>query len=91
MATPILILTRVTRGHPHSPFAVIYVLLIGSLMAIVLGAQATLRDRKESTADLVLSRPVGSASRLLEQEPMQNLRSTNWRSGVDPFRTHVTC
>lgn len=47
--------------------AVIYVLLIGSLMAIVLGAQATLRDRKAATSDLVLSRPVGSASRLLGQ------------------------
>lgn len=47
--------------------AVIYVLLIGSLMAIVLGVQATLRDRKAATADLVLSRPVGSAGRLLGQ------------------------
>lgn len=47
--------------------AVIYVLLIGSLMAIVLGAQATLRDRKAGTSDLVLSRPVGVASRLLGQ------------------------
>ena len=35
--------------------AVIYVLLIGSLMAIVLGVQATVRDRKASTVDLVLS------------------------------------
>ena len=47
--------------------AVIYVLLIGSLMAIVLGAQATLRDRKAATSDLVLSRPVGSCTRLLGQ------------------------
>ncbi|MBX3099603.1 MAG: ABC transporter permease [Salinibacterium sp.] len=47
--------------------AVIYVLLIGSLMAIVLGVQATLRDRKAATTDLVLSRPVGSATRLLGQ------------------------
>ena len=47
--------------------AVIYVLLIGSLMAIVLGVQATLRDRKAATIDLVLSRPVASASRLLGQ------------------------
>jgi ABC-2 type transport system permease protein len=47
--------------------AVIYVLLIGSLMAIVLGAQATLRDRKAATVDLVLSRPVGSSARLLGQ------------------------
>lgn len=47
--------------------AVIYVLLIGSLMAITLGVQATLRDRKAATVDLVLSRPVGSASRLWGQ------------------------
>ena len=47
--------------------AVIYVLLIGSLMAIVLGVQATLRDRKASTSDLVLSRPVNSVVRLLGQ------------------------
>lgn len=47
--------------------AVIYVLLIGSLMAIVLGVQATLRDRKAATTDLVLSRPVGSAARLFGQ------------------------
>jgi len=47
--------------------AVIYVVLVGSLMAIVLGVQATLRDRKAATSDLVLSRPIGSASRLLGQ------------------------
>lgn len=47
--------------------AVIYVLLIGSLMAIVLGVQATLRDRKAATVDLVLSRPVSSVGRLLGQ------------------------
>jgi ABC-2 type transport system permease protein len=47
--------------------AVIYVLLIGSLMAIVLGVQATLRDRKAATTDLVLSRPVASVARLLGQ------------------------
>lgn len=51
----------------YSRNAVIYVLLIGSLMAIVLGVQATLRDRKAVITDLVLSRPVGSASRLLGQ------------------------
>lgn len=51
----------------YSRNAVIYVLLIGSLMAIVLGVQATLRDRKAATADLVLSRPVGSVARLLGQ------------------------
>ncbi|EAR23972.1 hypothetical protein A20C1_10700 [marine actinobacterium PHSC20C1] len=47
--------------------AVIYVLLIGSLMAIVLGVQSTLRDRKMSTADLILSRPVNSSARLIGQ------------------------
>jgi ABC-2 type transport system permease protein len=47
--------------------AVIYVLLIGSLMAIVLGVQATLRDRKAATVDLVLTRPVSSVTRLLGQ------------------------
>lgn len=47
--------------------AVIYVLLIGSLMAIVLGVQATLRDRKAATTDLVFSRPVAVAARLLGQ------------------------
>ncbi|MDJ0322680.1 ABC transporter permease subunit [Cryobacterium sp. PH31-AA6] len=47
--------------------AVIYVLLIGSLMAIVLGVQSTLRDRRAATSDLVLSRPVGSGARLLGQ------------------------
>lgn len=47
--------------------AVIYVLLIGSLMAIVLGVQSTLRDRKAGTVDLVLSRPTTPASRLLGQ------------------------
>ncbi|WP_210509232.1 ABC transporter permease [Naasia sp. SYSU D00057] len=46
---------------------VIYVLLIGALMAVVLGAQASLRDRKSGTSALVLSRPVGTASRLLGQ------------------------
>ncbi len=47
--------------------AVIYVLLIGSLMAIVLGVQSTLRDRRAVTSDLVLSRPVGSGARLFGQ------------------------
>jgi ABC-2 type transport system permease protein len=37
---------------------VIYVVLIGSLMAIALGVQSALRDRKASTADLVLTRPI---------------------------------
>ncbi len=45
----------------------IYVVLIGCLMAIVLGAQATLRDRKQGTATLVLSRPLTVRARLLGQ------------------------
>jgi ABC-2 type transport system permease protein len=44
--------------------AVIYVVLIGTLMAIVLGVQATLRDRKSATAGLILSRPVSVPARL---------------------------
>jgi ABC-2 type transport system permease protein len=47
--------------------SVIYVVLIGALMAIVLGVQATLRDRKAATFVLILSRPVGSVGRLLGQ------------------------
>ncbi|HMM83310.1 MAG TPA: ABC transporter permease [Terrimesophilobacter sp.] len=45
----------------------IYVVLIGALMAIVLGVQSTIRDRKATTYALVLSRPVTSAGRLLGQ------------------------
>ncbi|MCU1545239.1 MAG: hypothetical protein JWP30_339 [Homoserinimonas sp.] len=44
--------------------AVIYVVLIGTLMAIVLGVQATLRDRKSATAGLILSRPVAVSARV---------------------------
>jgi ABC-2 type transport system permease protein len=47
--------------------SVIYVVLIGALMAIVLGVQATLRDRKAATFTLILSRPVGTVGRLLGQ------------------------
>ncbi len=47
--------------------SVIYVVLIGALMAIVLGVQATLRDRKAATFTLILSRPVGAVGRLLGQ------------------------
>lgn len=47
--------------------AVIYVVLIGSLMAIVLGVQATIRDRKAGTTSLILSRPVGTIARLAGQ------------------------
>ena len=45
----------------------IYVVLIGCLMAIVLGAQATLRDRKQGTSILVLTRPLAIQARLLGQ------------------------
>lgn len=47
--------------------AVIYVVLIGALLAILLGVEATVRDRKAATSVLVLSRPVGRAGRLLGQ------------------------
>ena len=36
---------------------VIYVVMIGTLMAAALGVQSALRDRKATTADLVLTRP----------------------------------
>ncbi|WP_296667167.1 ABC transporter permease [Demequina sp.] len=38
---------------------VIYVVMIGTLMAAVLGVQSALRDRRAGTADLVLTRPPG--------------------------------
>lgn len=47
--------------------AIIYVTLIGALLAIVMGAQATLRDRKAGTSGLVLSRPVAGVARLCGQ------------------------
>ena len=47
--------------------SVIYVVLIGALMAIVLGVQAAIRDRKAATFTLILSRPVGAVGRLLGQ------------------------
>jgi len=47
--------------------AVIYVVLIGALLAIVLGAQTTLRDRKAGTSGLILSRPTSASGRLLGQ------------------------
>ncbi len=43
---------------------VIYIILIGALLAIVVGVQSTIRDRKAHTFDLVLSRPVRPASYL---------------------------
>ncbi|MCY7287204.1 MAG: ABC transporter permease [Cryobacterium sp.] len=51
----------------YSRNSVIYVVLIGALMAIILGVQATLRDRKSATTDLVLSRPVNTVLRLAGQ------------------------
>jgi ABC-2 type transport system permease protein len=50
---------------------VIYMILIGALLASVAGVQASLRDRKMNTADLILSRPVSTvgflAGKLLGQ------------------------
>lgn len=45
--------------------SVIYLILIGALMAIVVGVTSALRDRKARAVDLVLSRPVGSRSYVL--------------------------
>ena len=39
---------------------IIYIVLIGALLAIVLGVQAALRDRKAKVDDLLLSRPVST-------------------------------
>ncbi len=39
---------------------VIYIVLIGALLAIVLGVQSALRDRKARVTDLLLSRPVST-------------------------------
>ena len=39
---------------------VIYIVLIGALLAIILGVQSMLRDRKAKVTDLVLSRPVSA-------------------------------
>jgi ABC-2 type transport system permease protein len=44
---------------------VIYLVLIGALMAIVVGVGSTMRDRKARTIDLVLSRPIGVSAYLL--------------------------
>ena len=44
---------------------VIYLVLIGALMAIVVGAGSTMRDRKARTIDLVLSRPISVSAYLL--------------------------
>lgn len=63
-------LTRAPNPFAHvSPLyyaanVVIYVVLIGALLAIVLGATSALRGRKSGTLDLVLSRPVGTRAYL---------------------------
>jgi ABC-2 type transport system permease protein len=44
---------------------VIYLVLIGALMAIVVGVGSTMRDRKARTLDLVLSRPISVPAYLL--------------------------
>lgn len=44
---------------------VIYLVLIGALLAIVLGVASIIRDRKAHTADLILTRPINSRSYLL--------------------------
>ena len=44
---------------------VIYLVLIGALLAIVLGATSALRGRAAGTADLVLTRPVGRVGYLV--------------------------
>ena len=47
--------------------SVIYVVLIGSLMAIILGAQASIRDRKSNTNELIKTRNVNLVHRTLGQ------------------------
>ncbi len=49
----------------YSRNTVIYLVLIGALMAIVLGVTSTMRDRKARTLDLVLSRPLSVVEYLL--------------------------
>lgn len=44
---------------------IIYLVLIGALLAIVLGVTSIIRDRKAHTADLILTRPIDSRSYLL--------------------------
>jgi len=47
--------------------SLIYVVLIGSLMAIILGAQASLRDRKSNANELIKTRNVNLVHRILGQ------------------------
>lgn len=44
---------------------VIYLVLIGALMAIVVGVTSVMRERKARTVDLILSRPIGVSTYLL--------------------------
>jgi ABC-2 type transport system permease protein len=44
---------------------VIYIVLIGALLAVVVGVRAGVRDRKAGVTDLILSRPIGPRSYLL--------------------------
>ena len=44
---------------------VIYLVLVGALLAIVLGVASIIRDRKAHTLDLILTRPIESRSYLL--------------------------
>ncbi|MFQ4149553.1 ABC transporter permease subunit [Arthrobacter sp. LAPM80] len=44
--------------------SVIYIVLIGALLAIVIGVRSTLRDRQARTLDLILSRDVSPSSYL---------------------------
>lgn len=61
-----------TQANPFTDVAplfyarntVIYVVMIGTLMAAALGVQSALRDRKATTADLVLTRPTPARSLL---------------------------
>jgi ABC-2 type transport system permease protein len=41
---------------------VIYIVLIGALLAVVVGVRASVRDRKAGVTDLILSRPIGPRS-----------------------------
>jgi ABC-2 type transport system permease protein len=42
--------------------AVIYIVLIGALMATVVGVRSSVRDRRAGVADLVFSRPIGTGT-----------------------------
>ena len=41
---------------------IVYIVLIGALLAIVLGARAAIRDRKSGVVDLIFSRPIKARS-----------------------------